>query len=53
MELYEFEGVLDPKYLNLESLPEEKRVEFFADTVRDIMASCLKVPKSDSGYRHC
>ena len=50
VEVYEFEGVYDPAYLNLnKNDPEAWKI--YAEKVRTIMAKCLNIPKTNMGYR--
>jgi hypothetical protein len=48
--IYDFEGLYDPKHLNID--PDDPNGwQIFAEKTRDIMAKCLGVPKVQKGYR--
>ena len=50
VKIYEFEGVYDPKHLNID--PNNKEGwKIFAEKVRNIMAKCLKVQKVELGHK--
>ena len=50
VKVYQFDRLFDPTYLNLDK-DDENAWEIYAEKVRTIMAKCLGVPKSESGYR--
>lgn len=50
VKVYQFDRLFDPTYLNLDK-DDENAWKIYAEKVRTIMAKCLGVPKSDSGYR--
>ena len=49
-EVYDFEVPYDPSYLNLDP-NDENSWKIYAEKVRDIYSKCLKIPKSEAGYR--
>jgi len=44
VKIYEFEGLFDPSYLNLDQ-NDPNAWKTYAEKVRDIIAKCLKIPK--------
>ena len=50
--LYEFEGVYDPSYLNLD--PKDPNAwKVYAEKVRSVMAKCLNAPTVDQNFHDC
>ena len=48
--VYEFEGVYDPTYLNLDKTDRDSW-KVFAEKVRDCIAGVLQIPKVDMDYK--
>jgi len=49
--MYEFEGVYDPKHLNLDH-NDPNAWKIYAEKVRDLFAKVLDIPKVNMGFRN-
>lgn len=51
VEVFEFEGLYDPKHLGLDFENDEEAWKVFAARVRRIMSKCLQIDEVESGIR--